>query len=98
MSKRQALWQLPAMDPFLAEPELSVIAAANIRWEAARYGLSQQDLADFLRRSRSAVSQRFTGRVPWSLDDLGTIAAAMAVKPGYLLEDPVPGAWQLAGH
>ena len=77
---------------------LSEIVGANIRFEAARYGFSQQDLADYLRRSRSAVSQRFNGRVAWSLDDVGRISFGMGVKPGYLLQDPVPAAWDLSGY
>lgn len=98
MPSRNGLWQLAPKDVLVFGEGLSVIAAANIRWEAARYDLSQQDLADYLRRSRSAISQRFRMQVPWSLDDLGKIADAMAVKPGYLLEEPIPAAWQFIGR
>lgn len=92
------LWQLaPAAIPPIEEG-LSIVVAANIRWEAARYELTQQDLADYLHRSRSAICQRVNGRVPWSLDDVGRIAEAMGVKPGYLLEEPVPAAWRDLGR
>ncbi|WP_413452633.1 helix-turn-helix transcriptional regulator [Georgenia phoenicis] len=90
-SKPAPLWQLSGSG--YGEP-LSALVAATIRWEASRYELTQQDLAAYLHRSRSAVSQRFTGRVPWSLDDLGRIAEAMGVKPGYLLEEPPAAAWR----
>lgn len=98
MNDLLGLWQLSPKNVPRLEDGLSVVAAANIRWEAARYDLTQQDLARMLYRSRSAISQRFNGRVPWSLDDVGKIADAMAVRPGYLLENPVPAAWQLFGR
>jgi len=85
------LWRLPGPS---GSDSLSARVAATVRWEAARYELTQQDLASYLHRSRSAISQRFTGRVPWSLDDLGEIALAMGVKPGYLLEEPPAAAWR----
>lgn len=91
MANPAPLWHLGA-GPL--DDGLSTVVAATIRWEAARYELTQQDLASYLHRSRSAISQRFTGKVPWSLDDVGKIALAMGVRPGYLLEEPPAAAWR----
>ena len=66
---------------------LSRVAAGAIRLESARRDISQEDLAELLGRSRSAISQRFTGKVAWSLDDLGTIAAAFGCPVDDLLDD-----------
>ena len=70
---------------------LSRIAAGAVRLESARRDITQEDLAELLGRSRSAVSQRFTGKVAWSLDDLGTIAAAFGCPVAHLLDDGPPG-------
>ncbi|MGW6003528.1 helix-turn-helix transcriptional regulator [Oerskovia enterophila] len=66
---------------------LSRVAAGAVRLESARRDISQEDLAELLGRSRSAISQRFTGKVAWSLDDLGTIAAAFSCPVDDLLDD-----------
>lgn len=39
-------------------------------------GLTQYDLAELLGVSRSAVSDRLSGRTRWSLDDVVTLADA----------------------
>lgn len=70
---------------------LSRIAAGAVRLESDRRDITQEDLAELLGRSRSAVSQRFTGKVAWSLDDLGTIAAAFGCPVAHLLDDGPPG-------
>ncbi|MFF2620689.1 helix-turn-helix domain-containing protein [Oerskovia jenensis] len=70
---------------------LSRIAAGAVRLESARRDITQEDLAELLGRSRSAVSQRFTGKVAWSLDDLGTIAATFGYPVAHLLDDGPPG-------
>ena len=77
---------------------LSTRVAANLRWEAARYDLRQEDLAELLGCSRTAVSQRFNGKVAWTLDEIGLVADALGVKPGYFLEEPVEAAWRASGH
>lgn len=66
---------------------LSRVAAGAVRLESARRDISQEDLAELLGRSRSAISQRFTGKVAWSLDDLGAIAAAFGCPVDDLLDD-----------
>ncbi len=60
--------------PTLREDGLAMVAAGAVRLESARRGISQQDLAQELGMSRTAVSARFTGQVPWSLDQIGQIA------------------------
>jgi len=60
--------------PRLSKDGLAIVAAGAVRLESARRGISQQDLATELGMSRTAVSARFTGQVPWTLDQIGTIA------------------------
>ncbi|RPF25877.1 helix-turn-helix domain-containing protein [Georgenia muralis] len=74
--------------PDLRAGGLGAVVAANIRYEAARRGLTQQDLGEIVGRSRPAISQRATGKVPWSLDDVGRLAPALGMRPGDLLVAP----------
>ncbi|MFE5340495.1 hypothetical protein ACFQ80_09730 [Isoptericola sp. NPDC056578] len=47
----------------------------------------QQDLAMALGRSRSANSARYTGQVPWSLDEIGRIAVLYGCRVSDLLTE-----------
>jgi transcriptional regulator with XRE-family HTH domain len=59
--------------------------AANVRAEAARLGLRQADLAGSLGVSQETLSRRLTGRVPFDVDELVDVAAALGVDPRELL-------------
>ncbi|MFH5821285.1 helix-turn-helix domain-containing protein [Georgenia sp. AZ-5] len=76
--------------PDLRARGLAADVAANIRFEAARRELSQQDLAEMIGRSRAAVSARYRGKVPWTIDEVGRIAEMLGVPPGELLAVPRP--------
>jgi transcriptional regulator with XRE-family HTH domain len=82
----------PVHDPFdplsLTADGLAAVVAANVRFETARHGLRQQDVAEIVRISRSAVSLRFTGKAPWTLDEVGRFAQALGLKPGQLTVPP----------
>lgn len=82
----------PIQDPFdppsLVADGLAAVVAANVRFEAARHGLRQQDVAEIVRISRSAVSLRFTGKAAWSLDEIGRFAQALGIRPGELTVPP----------
>jgi hypothetical protein len=82
----------PIHDPFdlpsLTPDGLAAVVAANVRFEAARHGLRQQDVAAIVRISRSAVSLRFTGKAPWTLDEVGRLAEALGIRPGELTVPP----------
>ncbi|MFE6967838.1 helix-turn-helix domain-containing protein [Isoptericola sp. NPDC057653] len=67
---------------------LAEAAAGAIRYESARRGMTQQDLSLALGRSRSAVSARYTGQVPWSLDDVGRLASLYGCHVTDLLTEP----------
>ncbi len=69
---------------------LAADVAANIRFEAARRGLSQGDLADIIGRSRAAVSSRWHCQVAWTIQEVGLLARAMAMRPGDFLAVPAP--------
>ncbi|GAA1725326.1 hypothetical protein GCM10009809_21410 [Isoptericola hypogeus] len=73
--------------PRLTEDGLALVAAGAVRYESARRDMSQQDLAMALGRSRSAVSARFTGQVPWSLDEIGKIAVLYGCRVADLLAE-----------
>jgi ribosome-binding protein aMBF1 (putative translation factor) len=60
--------------PRLAHDGLATVAAGAVRLESARRGLTQKDLAAELGLSRTAVSARFREQVPWTLDEIGTLA------------------------
>ncbi|WP_418275602.1 helix-turn-helix domain-containing protein [Isoptericola jiangsuensis] len=60
--------------PRLRQDGLAVVAAGAVRLESARRGLSQKDLALELGLSRTAVSARFRGHAPWTLDEIGRLA------------------------
>ena len=82
----------PINDPFdppdLADDGLAAVVAANVRYEAARHGLRQQDVAAIVRISRSAVSLRFTGKAAWQLDEIGRLTQALGMRPGDLTAPP----------
>ena len=81
--------------PRVGDDGLAAVVAANIRFEAARQGLAQKDVAAIVRISRSAVSLRFTGRAPWTLDEVGRLSLALGIRPGDLMTSPRPAqrAW-----
>ena len=65
--------------------------AANVRAEAARRGLRQADLAGSLGVSQETLSRRLTGRVPFDVDELVDVAAALGVDVAELFtRHPVP--------
>ena len=77
---------------------LSTVVAANVRAEAARRGLTQADMARILGVSRMAMSDRYRGRTPWSIDDLEVVSMALHVpvqawlaRPGQLGGGAAPG-------
>jgi transcriptional regulator with XRE-family HTH domain len=78
----------PFDPPSITEDGLAAVVAANVRFEAARHGLRQQDVAEIVRISRSAVSLRFTGKAPWTLDEVGRFARALGIRPGELTVPP----------
>ena len=61
-------------------------AAANIRAELARRGLTQSDVAPHLGLTRQAVSRRLVGPTPFTLDQLYKIAELVGVPISVLIE------------
>jgi hypothetical protein len=76
-----------ARAPRVAPDGLAAVAAGAVRYESARRGMMQQDLAAALGRSRSAISARYTGQVPWSLDEIGRIAVLYGCRVSDLLTE-----------
>lgn len=59
--------------------------AANIRAELARQRVSQRTLADELKMSPAALSNRLAGATPIDVNELSAIADALGVEPADLL-------------
>ncbi len=64
---------------------LRVRMAEEVRALMARRRLSGVALAALINRSQSYVSRRLTGEVPFDMDDLEAIAAALGVKAADLV-------------
>lgn len=61
--------------------------AAQVRDAIARRGWGQADLARATGIATSALSRKLRGQVPFYVDELLCIAAALEVDPGVLLPD-----------
>jgi transcriptional regulator with XRE-family HTH domain len=66
-------------------------AAAAVRAEAARAGLSLRGLAAQLGWEDSYLQRRTSGRVPFRVDELDAIASALNIPLARLIEQPVNG-------
>lgn len=89
---------LPAPDhkPF------TVVVAAKIRGRIAELGYRQADLAGVLGVSQQSVSKRLTGKVPFDVNELATVADWLGVSVMQLLGDagstpPNGGPGKIAG-
>ncbi|WP_129785041.1 helix-turn-helix domain-containing protein [Promicromonospora panici] len=78
----------PRPAPTLNRDGLACLCAAAIRFEAARRGLSQMQIAAEVGLSRAAVSDRFRGRTAWTLDQVGVIAQLFGCDPAVLVNEP----------
>lgn len=63
-------------------------AAAAVRAEMARQGMSTRALADKLGTSQMWVYRRKSGEVPLSISELHEFASALGVSPDVLLAQP----------
>lgn len=59
----------------------------TLHGELLRQGISTAELARRTEKSYSAVSRRFTGEVPMSIDELEAFAAAGAMRVDIALSD-----------
>lgn len=84
--------------PTLYHDGLALLCASTIRFESARRGLSQMQIASEVGLSRAAVSARFRGRTPWTLDQVGLLALLFGCDAAVLVTEPravrrdIPGA------
>lgn len=69
---------------------ISRSVASNIRAELARRHGSQTDIGAILGLSQSAVSRRFRGLTPFTVDELASIAEHLGLSARDLL-DAKPG-------
>lgn len=72
----------------VAGVSLPAVVAGNIRAETARRGFRQSDVARAVSLSPMAVSDRYRGRTPWSLDEVDTVARWLGVPVAALLIRP----------
>jgi len=69
----------------MARGPLSYVVADNVRLLCARRRVPQSVIAEHLGMSRMAVNDRFRYRTPWTVDELGGVAALFDVPVGVLL-------------
>lgn len=88
----------PRPAPTLNRDGLAMLCAAAIRFESARRGLSQMQIAAELGLSRAAVSDRFRGKTAWTLDQVGVIAQLFGCDPADLVKEPRKPVRDIAGN
>ena len=77
----------------------------NVRAEAARRGMSQTRFALAMGMSRTAVSQRYSGHTPWTVDEMQRAARLFGMRPADLLvvlprldSNQQPSGYRARGH
>ncbi|MFD7306866.1 helix-turn-helix domain-containing protein [Promicromonospora sp. NPDC059942] len=88
----------PRRAPTLYLDGLALVCAAAVRFEAARRGLSQRQIAAEVGLSRAAVSERFRGRTAWTLDQVGVLARLFGCEVAVLVTEPRKPVRELAGN
>ena len=68
-----------------SEYDLQEIVTRNIKVALALRGLNQKDLANVLGFATSSLSQKFTGRNRWNLEDISKAARFFNVEPAALV-------------
>jgi transcriptional regulator with XRE-family HTH domain len=68
---------------------LPAAVAATVREVLKARGLSQQEAAPIFGCSQQALSDRMTGRTPFTLEDLGRLAEHLGIPVAELLDPPV---------
>lgn len=56
------------------------IVASNVRAEAARMGYNQVRLGQLLGISQPSINKRWTGKRPWQLEELDSLASALGIS------------------
>lgn len=66
----------------------SQIASSNIRALSARFGLTQEAVANALGITQGSISRRWNGIHPWRLDELDIVAGIFGVSVAELVAMP----------
>lgn len=64
-------------------------AAARIVANLRDIGITQSRMARILGVTQPAISRRYNGKVPFTVDELETVADALSVEPAALLHEKV---------
>ena len=95
--------QIQPMEPDAGA--LSATVSDNIAAEAGRRRLTQGQLAAGLGMGRQSVQARYTGRTPWTLDEVQRAARFFGVRPADLLlelprldSNQQPSGYRARGH
>ncbi len=56
------------------------VVASNVRAEAVRLGYNQSRLGEMLGISQPAVNKRWTGKRPWQLEELDSLATVLGIS------------------
>lgn len=73
--------------PVTPAQRMERVIARNVRFYLSARGLQQASLAEPMGIKPSALSQKMTGRITWSVADLVNAARFLGVKPEDLMDD-----------
>lgn len=76
---------LTSMPTHLASASLNASTAREVRAEMSRQGISQVELAKAIGIAQNSISRRLTGKVPFSLPEIESIAQVLDVPVDQLL-------------
>uniref|UniRef100_UPI003F499FE8 helix-turn-helix domain-containing protein n=1 Tax=Promicromonospora sp. CA-291202 TaxID=3240016 RepID=UPI003F499FE8 len=89
-----------APSAYKAPTTYSEIIRDEVKAEAARRGISQRRLSSAMGISQQSISDRWRGRIPWTLDEVERLEPVLGLTRGALLMlsplQDFAAAWELA--
>ena len=79
---------LSEIAPVGARESVVNIVSENIRALAARFRVTQKQLSREIGMNQTSMSERWTGKRQWQLEDLDKVAAVFGVEPWELVQPP----------
>jgi plasmid maintenance system antidote protein VapI len=81
----QELVQDAPLAAYQAPTTYSEIIRDEVKAECGRRGISQRRLAQAMGLAQQSISERWRGRVPWTLDEVERLETALGLSRGALL-------------
>ena len=76
---------VPAVAAYKAPTTYSEIIRDEVKAEAGRRGISQRRLSSAMGISQQSISDRWRGRIPWTLDEVERLEPVLGLTRGALL-------------